>query len=190
MDEATGVALHGGNFYGSHVTHVADTLKLHLAHAAEVLERQLVLLCHSTRSSGIPENLVAVSGPSQTSHHGYKAVEILASSLVAEAMKLAAPASVFSRSTEGHNQDKVPMGPIAARDLRSIQVLADHTLVIGLLAAAQATDATNRAGELPAPLHALYTAIRKTCSATVDDRRHDLLIAQCLADFRGGQLPI
>jgi len=190
MDEATGVALHGGNFYGSHVTHVADTLKLHLAHAAEVLERQLVLLCHSTRSSGIPENLVAVSWPSQTSHHGYKAVEILASSLVAEAMKLAAPASVFSRSTEGHNQDKVPMGPIAARDLRSIQVLADHTLVIGLLAAAQATDATNRAGELPAPLHALYTAIRKTCSATVDDRRHDLLIAQCLADFRGGQLPI
>jgi transcriptional regulator of acetoin/glycerol metabolism len=35
-----------------------------------------------------------------------------------EAMKPAAPASVFSRGTEGHNQDKVPMGPIAARDLK------------------------------------------------------------------------
>ena len=190
MDQATGIALHGGNFYGSHVTHIADTLKLHLAHAAEIIERQLVLLCHSTKSSGIPENLVAVSGPSQTSHHGFKAVEILASSLVAEAMKLASPASVFSRSTEGHNQDKVPMGPIAARDLRSIQVLADHTLVIGLLAAAQATDATNRSTELPPPLRSLYTAIRKTCSATMHDRRHDILIAQCLADFHGGQLPI
>ena len=50
--------LHGGNFYGSHITHVADTVKLHLAHAAEVLERQLVLLCHSPPAAGIPENLI------------------------------------------------------------------------------------------------------------------------------------
>ncbi len=190
MDEVTGTALHGGNFYGSHITHVADTLKLQLAHAAEILERQLVLLCHSTATSGIPENLVGVAGPGQTSHHGFKAVEILASSLVAEAMKLAAPASVFSRSTEGHNQDKVPMGPIAARDLRSIQMLAEHVLAISLLAAAQATDATNRANELPAPLRALHTAIRKTVTVTTDDRRHDVLIAQVLADFHAGALPI
>jgi histidine ammonia-lyase len=190
MDEATGTALHGGNFYGSHITHVADTLKLQVAHAAEILERQLVLLCHAPASAGIPENLVAVAGPSQTAHHGFKAIEILASSLVAEAMKLASPASVFSRSTEGHNQDKVPMGPIAARDLRSIQVLADHMLVISLLAAAQATDATNRVAELPPPLRALHAAIRTTCSATTDDRRHDVLIAQCLADLHAGKLPI
>ena len=190
MDEATGVALHGGNFYGSHITHVADTLKLQLAHAAEILERQLVLLCHAPATAGIPENLVAVAGPSQTAHHGFKAIEILASSLVAEAMKLASPASVFSRSTEGHNQDKVPMGPIAARDLRSIQTLADHMLVISLLAAAQATDATNRVAELPPALRALHDAIRTTCSATTDDRRHDLLIEQCLSDFHAGRLPI
>nr|MBA3455364.1 aromatic amino acid lyase [Deltaproteobacteria bacterium] len=44
IDEETGGVLHGGNFYGSHITHVADTLKVHLAHAAEILERQLVLL--------------------------------------------------------------------------------------------------------------------------------------------------
>jgi len=164
--------------------------KLQLAHAAEILERQLVLLCHAPASAGIPENLVAVAGPSQTGHHGLKAIEILASSLVAEAMKLASPASVFSRSTEGHNQDKVPMGPIAARDLRSIQTLADHMLVISLLAAEQATDATNRVAELPPALRALYGAVRMTCSATTDDRRHDLLITQCLSDFHTGKLPI
>ena len=123
-----------------------------VAHAAELLERQLVLLCHSTPTSGIPENLIAVAGAGRTAHHGFKAIELLASALVAEAMKLAAPASVFSRSTEGHNQDKVPMGPIAARDLRAIGELADHLLAIALLAAAQATDATGRAAELPAPL--------------------------------------
>jgi histidine ammonia-lyase len=190
MCEETQVALHGGNFYGSHITHVADTLKVQLAHAAEIIERQLVLLCHSTATSGIPENLVTVAGPGQTAHHGFKAVEILASSLVAEAMKQAGPASVFSRSTEGHNQDKVPMGPIAARDLRSIQNLADHVLVIGLLAAAQATDATNRAGSLPEPLRALYDAIRTTCPATTEDRRHDELITRLLASYHAGALPI
>jgi len=131
-----------------------------------------------------------VAGPGQAAHHGFKAVEILASAMVAEAMKVAAPASVFSRSTEGHNQDKVPMGPIAARDLRTILNLAEHMLAISLLAAAQATDATDRAGELPAPLRGLYDAIRETCPATVEDRRHDELIASCLERFRAGALPI
>ena len=32
--EHTHAVQHGGNFYGSHITHVADTVKLHLAHAA------------------------------------------------------------------------------------------------------------------------------------------------------------
>jgi histidine ammonia-lyase len=190
MCAETGVALHGGNFYGSHITHVADTLKVQLAHAAEVLERQLVLLCHSTATSGIPENLVRVAGAGQASHHGFKAVEILASALVAETMKVAAPASVFSRSTEGHNQDKVPMGPIAARDLRTILNLSEHMLAISLLAAAQATDVTDRAAALPAPLRRLHDAIRETCPATVEDRRHDQLIASCLERFRAGALPI
>ena len=188
--EHTHAVLHGGNFYGSHITHVADTVKLQLAHAAELLERQLVLLCHSTPTSGLPENLIAVAGAGRTAHHGFKAIELLASALVAEAMKLAAPASVFSRSTEGHNQDKVPMGPIAARDLRAIGELADHLLAIALLAAAQATDATGRAAELPTPLAALHAAIRAECPATVEDDRHDQRITRCLELYRAGRLPI
>ncbi len=190
MDLDTGVALHGGNFYGSHITHVADSLKVHLAHACEILERQLVLLCHSTATSGIPTNLVKVTGEGGTSHHGFKAIEILASSIVAEAMKTAAPASVFSRSTEGHNQDKVPMGAIAARELRHIQNLADHMLAISLLACAQATDATGRAAELPAPLATLYAKIRETCPATHEDKRHDDLITRTVANFHAGALPL
>lgn len=188
--EETQQVLHGGNFYGSHITHVADTLKVQVAHALEVLERQLVLLCHSSASSGIPENLIAVAGPARSAHHGFKAIEILASSLTAEALKLAAPASVFSRSTEGHNQDKVPMGAIAARELRAITHLAEYMLAISLLAAAQASDATGRAGELPPALAALYAAIRARCPATLEDRRHDLLIERCVAALRAGELPL
>jgi histidine ammonia-lyase len=190
IDEDSGAVLHGGNFYGSHITHVADTLKVQLAHAAEILERQLVLLCHSPTTSGIPENLIKLQGPGQTAHHGFKAVEILASALIAEAMKQASPASVFSRSTEGHNQDKVPMGAISARELRGIQNLADHVLMISLLACAQATDATGRAAELPAPMRALYNAIRESCPATNEDRRHDELITRLLAEFHANKLPI
>jgi len=188
--EHTHAVLHGGNFYGSHITHVADTLKVQVAHAIELLERQLVLLCHSTPTSGIPENLILVAGPGQAAHHGFKAIEILASALVAEAMKQAGPASVFSRSTEGHNQDKVPMGPIAARELRGIQHLADHMLAIALLAAAQATDATGRAASLPAPLRALHVAIRDICAATTQDQRHDEHITRCLASYHAGRLPL
>jgi histidine ammonia-lyase len=189
LDEDTGGVLHGGNFYGSYVTHVADTVKLHVAHAAEVLERQLLVLCHSTATSGVPENLIAVVGAGQAAHHGFKAIEILASALVAEMMKLAAPASPYSRSTEAHNQDKVPMGPIAARDLRRIVELADHVLAISLLASAQATDITGRAGELPAPLAALYHAIRALAPATVEDRPHDADVTRIVDALRAGALP-
>jgi histidine ammonia-lyase len=47
------------------------------------------------------------------------------------------PASVFSRSTECHNQDKVSMGTIAARDCLRILQLTEQVLAATLLAAVQ-----------------------------------------------------
>jgi histidine ammonia-lyase len=185
----TGAVLHGGNFYGGHIAHAADSLKLQLAHGAEVLERQLVLLCHAPASAGLPENLVSASGADRAAHHGFKAMEILCSALVAEAMKLAAPASVFSRSTEGHNQDKVPMGAMAARELRALVDLAEHVLAACLLAAAQATDVSGRRAALPPPLRRLHEAIRALCPATDGDQPLDHSIARCLAAHRAGELP-
>ena len=46
------------------------------------------------------------------------ALQIAASALTAEALKTTMPASVFSRSTECHNQDKVSMGLNAAVNAR------------------------------------------------------------------------
>ena len=182
--------LHGGNFYGGHITHAADSLKIQLAHAAEVLERQLVLLCHAPPAAGLPENLVSVTGAGQSAHHGFKAMEILSSSLVAEALKLAAPASAYSRPTEGGNQDKVPMGALAARELRGILDLAELVLAVGLLAAARATDLSGRGSELPPPLRPLCDAIRALDPAAAGDRPYDQIIARCLAAFRAGDLPL
>jgi histidine ammonia-lyase len=73
-------------------------------------------------------------------HHGFKAMQITTSALVAEACKLTMPASVFSRSTENHNQDKVSMGTIAARDCLSILDMAEEVAAIHTLAMAQAAD--------------------------------------------------
>ena len=67
-------------------------------------------------NNGLPANLVRRHGPRAAINHGLKGLQISVSAWTAEALKLTMPASVFSRSTECHNQDKVSMGTIAARD--------------------------------------------------------------------------
>ena len=58
------------------------------------------------------------------------------------------PASVFSRSTECHNQDKVSMGTIASRDCLRILVLTEQVTSACLLAATQALQIRKRENEL------------------------------------------
>ena len=133
----TGEVLHGGNFYGGHVALAADTLKNTVANLADLLERQVVLLNDPT-VSGLPANLVGGDEAHRVAHHGFKAMEITASALTAEALKLTMPASVFSRSTEGQNQDKTSMGTIAARDCLAILDLTESVAAVHLLAVCQA----------------------------------------------------
>ena len=56
----------------------------------------------------------------------------------AEALKGTMPASVFSRSTECHNQDKVSMGTIAARDCLRVLELTEQVVAAVLIAGRQA----------------------------------------------------
>jgi histidine ammonia-lyase len=58
------------------------------------------------------------------------------------------PMSVFSRSTECHNQDKVSMGTIAARDCIRINKLSSQVAAACLLAGFQAIDLRLKKGEL------------------------------------------
>jgi histidine ammonia-lyase len=116
-------------------------------------------------------------------------MQITASALTAEALKLTIPASAFSRSTESHNQDKVSMGTIAARDCRRILELSETVGVVTLLAAVQAVDQRGAAG---ACLRAreLHAALRKEIPMVTEDRRQDRDIDQALALLRDGALPI
>ena len=88
-------------------------------------------------NNGLPPNLTASQGGRRHINHGFKAIQIGCSAWTAEALKLTMPASVFSRSTECHNQDKVSMGTIAARDCLRILQLTEQVLAATLLAAVQ-----------------------------------------------------
>jgi histidine ammonia-lyase len=58
------------------------------------------------------------------------------------------PASVFSRSTECHNQDKVSMGTIAARDALRVVELTEQVAAAHIIACVQAVRLRLRDGGL------------------------------------------
>jgi histidine ammonia-lyase len=180
VDLDSGEILHGGNFYGGHVCFAADSLKVAVAGLADLLDRQLVLLCTPETNAGLPENLVGIVGQAAVAHHGFKAMQITASALTAEALKMTTPAAAFSRSTESHNQDKVSMGTIAARDLRRVVDLTETVAAIAVLTAAQAADlraAIDGDASLAPGVENFRNIVRAEVPRLVADRRQDLDIA-------------
>jgi histidine ammonia-lyase len=180
--------LHGGNFYGGHVAFVMDGLKAAVANVADLLDRQMALLCNPTTSNGLPADLVARRGADRVAHHGFKAMQISASALAAEALKLTMPASVFSRSTESHNQDKVSMGSIAARDCQRVLDLTETVAIVELLALCQAVDLRG-VDNCRARSRELHAAVRALVPMNDGDRRQDGDIELLLARHRAGELP-
>lgn len=172
VDVEREIVLHGGNFYGGHVSAAADTLKAAVANLADLMDRQMMLLCNKAENEGLGPNLVRVEGAEACIHNGFKAVTIATSALAAEALKLAGPASVFSRSTELHNQDKVPMAPLAVRDLLRINEISFNLGAMLLLAAAQGVEMR---GEEAMTTHhqAMVAALRSIVEALMADRRLD-----------------
>ncbi len=138
VDPEAELLLHGGHFYGGHVAFAMDALKTAVANVADLLDRQLALLVDPRYSEGLPPNLSGAEPHRTSLNHGLKAAQIAASACTAEALKLCMPASVFSRSTECHNQDKVSLGTIAARDALRVLELTEQVAAIHTLATVQA----------------------------------------------------
>ena len=190
IDPDSGEVLHGGNFYGGHVCLAMDLLKNTVANLADLLDRQLAILCNPAMDNGgLPANLVLRTGPDATAHHGFKAMQIATSALAAEALKLTMPASVFSRSTESHNQDKVSMGTIAARDCLRIIELTETVAAIHALALCQAVDIRKQEG-CGKRSRAIHAAVRKGVPVNDADRRMDGDIQWVLAALRADDLPL
>ena len=54
VDAEADEILHGGNFYGGHVAFAMDGLKAAVANVADLLDRQMALLCNPVTSNGLP----------------------------------------------------------------------------------------------------------------------------------------
>ncbi|MGS0695908.1 HAL/PAL/TAL family ammonia-lyase [Shewanella sp. 0m-4] len=129
--------LHGGHFYGGHIAFAMDAMKNAVANIADLIDRQMALVMDQKFNNGLPANLSGAKGKRKAINHGFKAVQIGVSAWTAEALKNTMPASVFSRSTECHNQDKVSMGTISARDCMRILQLTEQVAAAALLAMSQ-----------------------------------------------------
>jgi tyrosine ammonia-lyase len=111
--------------------------------------------------------------------------QVTATALHAEMRARAIPASIQSISTNGANQDVVPMGTIAAR--KAAEHLEDAGRIAAILALALAQAADLVGG--PAPrLRALHDAVRALSAPLVEDRPLAGEIA-AVADWLGANDP-
>jgi len=140
--------LHGGHFYGGHIAAAMDSMKTAVANIADLLDRQMAQMMDVKFNHGLPANLSGAKGERAAINHGLKALQIGASAWTAEALKLTMPASVFSRSTECHNQDKVSMGTIAARDCLRVLQLTEQVTASALFSVCQGLQLRVENGDL------------------------------------------
>jgi histidine ammonia-lyase/phenylalanine ammonia-lyase len=189
FDALTGRAVNGGNFAGSHIGLAMDGLRTAVASVADLLDRQFALVVDDKFSEGLPSNLapqVHPGHPEQGLRHGFKGLQIACSALTAEALHLCLPVTVFSRSTECHNQDKVSMGLIAARRTRDVVRLTEHVVAMHLLAVCQAADL--RGSARLGVTRAIYDRVRAISPGLESDRELEDDIARLVAVLRDGSL--
>lgn len=162
--------LHGGHFYGGHIAQAMDSLKIMIANIADLMDRQLAQLVDYKMNNGLPRNLTGATAERLPLNHGFKAVQIAVSAWTAEALKQTLAASIFSRSTECHNQDKVSMGTIAARDASRVIVLTEQVIAALCCASVQAIHLKKLDGQLAEVLTAFNAWVLQTFNYVVEDR--------------------
>ncbi|WP_275575191.1 HAL/PAL/TAL family ammonia-lyase [Methylocucumis oryzae] len=176
--------LHGGHFYGGHIAFAMDALKTAVANLADLMDRQMAQLVDPKFNHGLPANLSGAKGQQAMMNHGFKAVQIAVSAWTAEALKLTMPASVFSRSTECHNQDKVSMGTIAARDAIRILELTEQVATAVLLAAVQAVELRGVGEQLSEGVQKTLVEVRAHVPFLANDRALENELRLCLQLLR------
>ncbi|WP_280442695.1 HAL/PAL/TAL family ammonia-lyase [Nocardia brasiliensis] len=190
FDVTTGEVHSGGNFYGGHIAQAMDSVKTAVANVADLLDRQLELIVDEKFNNGLTPNLIPRFADNEWRaglHHGFKGMQIACSAITAEALQRSVPASVFSRSTEAHNQDKVSMSAMAARDALHVVSLVEEVAAIHLLAACQALDLRG-VDRSASRSRAAYALIRDLVPGLGDDRPMAGDIAAALGLIRSGAL--
>jgi phenylalanine ammonia-lyase len=133
----------GGNFYGGYLGHSMDYLKMSLAHLADMMDRQLMLLVDDKQNRGLPPNLANWQNLPEDErflHHGLKGLHQSVSAITSEIMAKSIPNGIFSRSSESHNQDKVSLGMSSAVQCETLIKQLFHVQALYLICLAQAID--------------------------------------------------
>jgi histidine ammonia-lyase len=159
-----GVLLSGGNFHGEPVAMAADFLAIATAEIGGISERRIERLVNPTLS-GLPAFLTEDGGL----RSGFMMAHVTAAALASENKSLAHPASVDSITTSANKEDHVSMGPIAARQARSVVVNVRRILAIEALSAAQAIE-FHRPLRTSAALEAVHAELRAVVPKYDTDR--------------------
>ncbi|MFP0867521.1 histidine ammonia-lyase [Acinetobacter baumannii] len=162
--------LHGGHFYGGHIAQAMDSLKIMIANIADLMDRQIAQLVDHKMNHGLPRNLTGATAERLPLNHGFKAVQIGVSAWTAEALKNTLAASIFSRSTECHNQDKVSMGTIAARDASRVITLTQQVIAALCCASVQAIHLKGLTTQLSPTLQAFMQWTLQSFAFVEEDR--------------------
>ncbi|NOX14500.1 MAG: aromatic amino acid lyase [Epsilonproteobacteria bacterium] len=159
-----------GNFYGGYIAHAMDTMRICTGNMADLLDKQFALLIDHKFNKGLGENLKLNKKPT---HHAFKLAQITLSSLSADILMNTNAASLYSRSTESFNQDKVSMGTTSARNFAKQLPDLANMLSIGFLGIAQAVDIRGY-DKCSNHLKNCYDEVRKKVAKLENDRRMDL----------------
>ncbi len=142
VDDAGNLEM-GGNFYGGYLCQSMDFLKINLAHIADLVDRQLLMIVTEKFNRGLPANLTNTAGIPQNEHHlhhGLKGVHQTVSAITSEVIQKSIPSGIFSRSSESHNQDKVSLGMSAAMTCSDMLNGVYKIMAMQLVCLAQALD--------------------------------------------------
>ncbi len=159
-----------GNFYGGYIAHAMDTMRICMGNMADLLDKQFELLIDHKFNKGLGENLKINK---KSTHHAFKLIQITLSSLSADILMNTNAASLYSRSTESFNQDKVSMGTTSARNFAKQLPDFANMLSIAFLGVAQAVDIRGYE-KCSSTLQNRYNEIRKIVPKLLNDRRMDI----------------
>ncbi len=159
-----------GNFYGGYIAHAMDTMRICVGNVADLLDKEFALLVDHKFNKGLGESLKINK---KSTHHAFKLIQVTLSSLSADILMNTNAASLYSRSTESFNQDKVSMGTTAARNFAKQIPDLSNMLSIAFIGIAQAVDIRG-IDKCSLRLQKTHKEIRKIVTKLEEDRRLDL----------------
>jgi len=129
----SGDVLSGGNFHGAPLAMAFDYAAIAVTDLMSITERRIDRLVNPDANENLPAFLTRQPGMSS----GFMMLQVTAVALLSEAKVLAHPASVDNVPTDGGKEDHVSMGMTGATKLRSIVDIAEASIAIELITAAE-----------------------------------------------------